>query len=486
MTKYCLLLTILSGLLIPDLLANPKNPFYQIRAAHQSSVLVKRLSDGKEIFAKNSDTALSPASVSKLVIAAAALDHFSPTYQFETNFLYDGSMRNGRISGNLYIRGSGDPMIINEKLWQLAADFAHMGLKEISGSLIIDASIFDAEDLDRSRKSSKAFSRNAYNAPISGFSVNFNTFPVAFASGEGIGSPARVSIDPYPVAGIQITNTSKTTQGTRSRVQAVRTTKPSGNISITASGQVGLNAPIRKVYRAMSNPAIISGDVIRGFLKQHGIDIKGPTKLGKAPKNVKTLYTLKGFQLRRLIAGLNRYSNNHIADSLLKALGAYHRGGQSVRGQGSVQTGLAVVTKFLQTKGKSPSKVQLYNGSGLDPRNRLSAADVVNLLEYMSKRADLYPEFLASLPAAGWDGTLKGRFNRGDLVQLKGHMRAKTGTLTQPITVSSLAGYVHHPKHGMLAFAIIDNGVARKSQPGVTEFRRRQDLAIRNIIKNFN
>ena len=91
---------------------------------------------------------------------------------------------------------------------------------------------------------------------------------------------------------------------------------------------------------------------------------------------------------------------------------------------------------------------------------------------------EVFPEFLASLPATGWDGTLKKRFGKGDAVELKGLIRAKTGTLTEPIAVSAIAGYFRHPKHGMVAFCILENGKDGSSQPAVADLRDQQDQVL--------
>jgi D-alanyl-D-alanine carboxypeptidase/D-alanyl-D-alanine-endopeptidase (penicillin-binding protein 4) len=94
----------------------------------------------------------------------------------------------------------------------------------------------------------------------------------------------------------------------------------------------------------------------------------------------------------------------------------------------------------------------------------------------MESRMDLFPEFLASLPAAGWDGTLKKRLKRtGDPEALQGLFRAKTGTLTEPVTVASLAGYFRHPKHGLTAFCVLENGREGTAQPNLKDLRDRQD-----------
>ncbi|SMF66241.1 D-alanyl-D-alanine carboxypeptidase/D-alanyl-D-alanine endopeptidase [Pseudobacteriovorax antillogorgiicola] len=460
--------------------AQSASPFYKLGTAHQQSVLFKRLKDGKLIYQKNPDRLLSPASVTKLFTSAAALAKFSPAHQFETKFFYTGTKKQGVISGDLYIVGDGDPLLISEKLWQMAADFRMMGIKEISGRIVIDNSLFDGDTRDDSREDSRYMSNNAYDAPVSAFGINFNTFPVAIAPGYQEGRPAFMSIDPYPIDGIEVSNRVVTTSRGKPYVRVTRSSKKD-MVLVASKGRISLESPMRKVYRSVSDPLRTGGEQIRSFLAKENIVVKGQVAAGKLPQAATELYTIKSYELSRMISGLNKYSNNYIADVLVKRMGAEFSGA----GPGSFTNGMAVLKDFLAQEVKLPKGFQLYNGSGLDTRNRVNASQVVALLEYMYQRMDLFPEFLASLPAAGWDGTLEDRFDQDRLKPLHGQVRAKTGTLTSPITVSSLAGYLGHPEHGMIAFAIIENGVTRKQQPSVLDFRARQELALKAIIDRF-
>ena len=141
--------------------------------------------------------------------------------------------------------------------------------------------------------------------------------------------------------------------------------------------------------------------------------------------------------------------------------------------------GAAFLSQFLKTRIDIKSKFTIENGSGLSLKNRLSADQLCNLLVYMQNHFEVFPEFLASLPSAGIDGTLKDRFK--NYSQLKGKVRAKTGTLTQPQSVSSLAGYLHHKTHGWVAFAIIENGQVGQKQPSIASMRNIQEKLLYNL-----
>ncbi|MBP9708136.1 MAG: D-alanyl-D-alanine carboxypeptidase, partial [Oligoflexales bacterium] len=200
--------------------------------------------------------------------------------------------------------------------------------------------------------------------------------------------------------------------------------------------------------------------------------IKGP--------HAQKLITLDGYPLTKAIEGLNIYSNNYIADMLVKSLGAASQGNRP--GSGSLASGLKVIESFLQDKIGMRQSFVLKNGSGLDTGNRLSAKQIAQVLYYMANSLEIFPEFLASLPASGLTGTLEKRFD--DLPNLKnGAVRAKTGTLTSPITVASLAGYVKHNKQGLLAFVIVSNGNESKSQPSLVALRQQHERIIASYLR---
>lgn len=446
------------------------------------SVHVVRLADGQTLYEQAPDQLLSPASVTKIVTTAAALCKFTPVHTFKTAFFHTGARKGARVHGDLVIVGDGDPYLVSEKLWQLAADIRHLGISEFTGGLVIDDSLFAGPARDEGRKGGAMTTSHAYDAPVSAFGVNFNTFAVAVAPGGAPGKSAMVAMDPYPLQGVTITNrvrTGKARAGGSLSVQRLGALKNGGE-RLTANGTIAFDAPMVKVYRSVGDPVLAAGEYVKAFLKAEGIQVRGRVQQGIKPQNAKPLLELEGYEMRRIVAGLNTFSNNYIADVLVKRLGAAFpsSGKPDAPGSGSYRNGLMVIHNFLKNEVGIRSNFVLENGSGLAIENRLSARQLTQLLSYVEQRMDVYPEFLASLPATGWDGTLKKRFDRPETELLKGLVRAKTGTLSEPVSVASLAGYFRHPKHGLVAFAILENGVAGASQPAITDLRARQDQVL--------
>jgi serine-type D-Ala-D-Ala carboxypeptidase/endopeptidase (penicillin-binding protein 4) len=121
--------------------------FHNLSAQVNQSILFVRLKDQKILYQKTPQALLIPASVTKLVTSGASLFHLGPQYKFRTQFYHTGNRKGHMIKGDLIVVGSGDPLFISEKLWQAAADLRHMGIRSISGDIIIDNSLFDNETM---------------------------------------------------------------------------------------------------------------------------------------------------------------------------------------------------------------------------------------------------------------------------------------------------------------------------------------------------
>lgn len=442
-----------------------------------------RLKDGKILLDYQAEKVLTPASVTKLVTAGAVLHYFTPAKVFETKVYYTGSKKRGIISGDLILVGDGDPFLVSERLWQLAADFRQMGLSQIRGAVIIDNSLFDDEAMDSSRTHALKRSSNAYNAPVSALGINFNTVAVSVFPSESIGAAPLVTVDPYLLDHVKIQNQAKTKKGTISgKIGVERVNSLGDDVRMEVRGDIGADSGLAKIYRSVADPVNLAGNYLKTFLRHEGIQVLGGIKSGLLGRDAKLLYTMTSYPMQRLVEGLNKFSNNYIADVLTKRLGAeFPKGAAPLsKGSGSFENGVKVLNRFLAEEVGVKSDYVIRNGSGLDTENLLSSSQLTKLLVHMASRLDIFPEFLASLPAAGWDGTLKKRIKSQK--EMSGFIRAKTGTLSEPVTVVSLAGYVQHPTHGLCAFSIIQNGKQKAEQPGIADLQRLQDELLAYFI----
>lgn len=193
-----------------------------------------------------------------------------------------------------------------------------------------------------------------------------------------------------------------------------------------------------------SSRAIACGHHLKNTLMQKSINVIGEVVLGTVPSDARSVATHLSSPLADIIKLMNKPSDNWIAEMLFKTIGA------EVKGEpGTWKKGRETVTEFLGEIMGEPPAHRFVDGSGLSRYNLLNTELVTKLLIYMYHNFELMPEYMASLPIAGVDGTLK---NRMQGMYAEKTLRAKTGTLSG---VSALAGYTKTAEGEVFAFGIL-------------------------------
>lgn len=408
------------------------------------SVHVKSLDDGSVIFARNADELLNPASNVKLVTAAAAVGRLGLEYRFDTEFLTDSEFKDGKTR-NLYVRGKGDPSITTERLYGIVSDLTHAGLKEITGDLVLDESWFDGE------RNAPGYDQEtgdrAYLAPTGAISFNWNSVGIYLRPGQTPGASAAAEIEPpsdYFVVESKLFTGSDTQR--RFTVNS-DLDKDKVRQKLTVDGYVPFNKGVWSVWKKVESPPLYFGYTLKALLLQRGVKFKGKVKLDKAPLSARMLHVAQSETLDGILKKLQKHSNNFVAETLIKQLGAEVKGAP-----GSTARGIEAVEDFLEAEvGLKRGAYVMKNGSGLNDTNRFSAAQMTRLLQAMWEKFPTAPEYMAALGIAGKDGTLRFRFEGSEAV---GRLRAKTGTLEN---VSALSGYLQAVSGEKFVFAVIVN-----------------------------
>jgi serine-type D-Ala-D-Ala carboxypeptidase/endopeptidase (penicillin-binding protein 4) len=191
-----------------------------------------------------------------------------------------------------------------------------------------------------------------------------------------------------------------------------------------------------------TRPAVAAGKQFRLALRSVGIAVRGAAKLGVADAEAEQLATTESAPLSRIVRFMNRESDNFTAEILLKHLGAVDEGA------GTSAAGAKTVRRVLVEAAVPITGVRIVDGSGLSPRNRLTAAALIGILVAAWQNPVIRPSFVQSLAVAGVNGTLEDRMERPPV---RGAVLAKTGTTRES---SALSGYVR----GRFAFAVLQNG----------------------------
>lgn len=403
--------------------------------------------------ALNAHQPLIPASVTKLVTAAAVLRHIPLGTRFDTRLMSAAPLEDGILAGDLVLEGRGDPSLVSETLWLLANELASTGVRVVEGDLVVDDSYFDDIYLDASRDTRR--SDHAYDAPIGALSFNWNAVALTVSPGPVPGSPAQVQVEPESPY-VQVRNSAVTVAGQGiDRLVVSRLPGRGGEgDTLVVSGEIGIAANPFEGYRNITDPARWSGENLRSYLAYRGIDVRGQVHKGLTPVGSRMLAQVQGRPVEQLVRDMNKISSNFIAEMLTKQLAARRHPDTPA----TLSAGTAVLEAYLAGLDIDLSEFTLKNPSGLTRLNRLSAASLVALLDDMASDFRLAPEFLASLPVAGIDGTLETRMTD---TPAQGWLRAKTGYIEG---VVSLAGYAGSPGGERYTFAFIYNGPASPSR----------------------
>jgi D-alanyl-D-alanine carboxypeptidase/D-alanyl-D-alanine-endopeptidase (penicillin-binding protein 4) len=403
---------------------------------------------------------LTPASLSKIVIAAAALDTWAPDFSFPTELRSTVAPQNGVLNGNLVLRGSGDATLDETTLWGLAAQLRSAGIRRITGALLVERAPFGELACDTiDRCTSLRRSSRAYNAAPSALGVNYGSWCIAVRAPAGarvasVGGCATGEL-PIPLTGtVQVA-----VNGAALGVE--RSTDDAGD-RIAVSGSIAPGTE-RQVHRAMSDPAAGAGIILRSILRQTGVTVEGAVETTAQPvaEASRLLARVDGLPLQEQIGRMMRYSNNYIADVLTMGV-ALSRTGIAPRSLAEAAQPLTeLVRSSGATTGNTDAGPLLESGSGLTTSNRLSALDLVNVLKREYRASRHFPAFYGSFVAPG-DASFA--YLRNGNTDWQERVALKTGSLTDPYSVNGMTGYLRKKTGGWMAFAIIVNGSDRLRQ----------------------
>lgn len=388
----------------------------------------------QDVFENNQSKLFIPASISKLLTSYAVLKNVEPTQKFKTELHFDGK--------NLYLKGGGDPSFVSENLWYLVNEFTRQKIGVIPGDIVVDDYYFDDVRFDSSRESERV--DNSYDAPVGAMSFNWNSVNVFVKAADTEGKPAQVVLDPQNEY-FKLINRTTTKAKKLSRELIIDINQKARTVTVT--GDVLKGGIEKPYYKNVSEPENWAGENLKAFLLQRNIEVKGKVRHGKTPDKAEKLVTYESKSLSLILADMNKFSNNYVAEMLTKNMAAL-----SGETPATLATGVKVIQKDLKDLGLTKDDVKILNPSGLTRDNRLSAHGMSMVLKAMQNDFRYFPTLLESLPISSIDGTLKKRMKN---TVAAGFVRAKTGYLDGVVT---LAGYAGQKDGDIYRFAFLYNG----------------------------
>ncbi len=364
------------------------------------------------------DHSLTPASLIKLFVTSAIFDLDSNESIHMDTLVAADDIRQSRIEGNVYLKGSGNAFLSEADLNAAADQMWSEGIREITGDLVADDSFFDISGWKRQ------WTGPAYALP-GALGLDLHTVSITVS-----GNPSGIRITPgnENVAVINIT-------GDTAGIKQI------DDLHYEVAPAISGKDTVRKRFQ-LNDPALYAGQTFATIMKSKGITIRGIVRKGTTPSEARVIQAIPSKGLPEMIKLTNTNSINVIADNLLFLLGAKRFGSP-----GTLEKGTAALREFLAGLGMNPAEMTFADGSGLSPLNNISADELALFLTKAAGR----PWFEAFYKSLNLTEATDDRTNLGQTGRI---IRIKTG---QTPDVYSMAGYVDSGSGRLIAFSCIVN-----------------------------
>lgn len=393
------------------------------------SMVIEEVRGGR-VAGVNSADYKNPASVMKLVTTWAALRELGPEFVWRTSFLIDQSAKvssRGVLSGPLYLRPTGDPLLMLEDLWRLMRELRLRGIKQI-GDIVVDRSRFSDVSIDPDAFDGKG--DRPYNASPDPLMIGFGAVRLVFTP-DLESKRWRTIIDP-PIPGVVIDSDIKYRDGQCRRGPRIsaKTISSDKEVRFRVTGDGYGDCGEFDLYRLAFDQKTFAAKTLKVMWNEIGGTMTGIVREGDIPDNAMEVAAHQSPPLAEVIRLINKRSNNVMTRVLLLTVGA-----QTGLRPATVQGSVAAIKKILQDEGVDMGQSVIENGSGLSRQARVSADILANLLQ-TAWRSPSMPEYVSSLSILGVDGTLRRRLRKDDS---RGYANMKTGALKD---ARAIAGYV--------------------------------------------
>jgi D-alanyl-D-alanine carboxypeptidase/D-alanyl-D-alanine-endopeptidase (penicillin-binding protein 4) len=409
------------------------------------SVLVRPVTgDGPERLRHRAEVSINPASVMKLVTTYAAMDLLGPDFTWSTRFATDGVLDKGTLRGNLYIKGGGDPKLVLERIQAAFQELQTKGVVVVLGDMVLDHSAFELAPRDPGAFDGEAL--RPYNASPDALLVNFKSVVLKFSPDPAAGV-ARVQSEP-PMAGLAIDPTVPLARGGCGDWRGAIAARFDDVNAIRFEGRYPQSCGEKEWPVAYQDPASYAARALEGLWRSSGGALTGKVRTGVTPAGARLLHEARSLPLSDIIADVNQWSNNVMAQQVFLTLGqlaparvdamTVPRGRLTPVRPGRLERSREVLARWWTTTfGIRHSTPVMENGSGLSRVERITPDALAELLRHAARHPQ-GARFVESLSVAGVKGTA-ARIGRSPSSPAHGNAWLKTGTLRD---VTGIAGYV--------------------------------------------
>jgi serine-type D-Ala-D-Ala carboxypeptidase/endopeptidase (penicillin-binding protein 4) len=419
----------------------------------QSTMLVKH----------RGDISMNPASVMKLITTYSALDQLGADFTWKNRVYIDGTLEGGVLQGNLILRGSGDPKLVLERIEQLFQQVLAKGVLEVRGDILLDRRVFDVPDKNPADFDDEPL--RPYNAAPDGLLINFKSLIFNFLP-DPLTQRVVLRVDP-PIARVQLPLDIAPSYGACGDWRGNLQGDFSNPDRVSFSGRYAISCGERIWPVAYVAPHQYASRVIEAMWRKAGGQLSGQVREQALPRTARLLHTSESLPLSEIIADVNKFSNNVMAQQVFLTLSSeLPSAGRTGRFSDS-QRNIAAWWKKRLPDAAAPV---LDNGSGLSRHERSSAAAINRLLQ-LAASSPQAQVFANSMGIAGVDGTVARMRDRNGNSAAIGQAQLKTGTLRD---VAAIAGYANSASGQRYSLAAIINhpnaGAARPALDALVEW----------------
>ena len=367
------------------------------------SLTVLDVKTRQQVFAVNPNMGLATASTLKTITTITAFNVLGADFKYQTQFGYSGSISNGVLTGDIIIKGSGDPTLgssryesikENHVLNQFVDAIKKAGIKKIVGRVIGDDSIFGSQSIPDGWIWQDV--GNYYGAGTSGLCWRENEYEIKLhtgAIGKPVGIAYTVPAMPYLSFRSELLNAPALT-GDKSYAYL-----PIDSKEVYLRGTYAIDQAKKSISVALPDPAYDAAFRLADTLNRLGIIVTGDaqstqtlTAMGQqVPVISQNLTVIESPELSKIVYWANQKSINLYAEQLLKTI-AWKAGKEPL-----TANGVTVLQDFWKARGIDPNSLNLYDGSGLSPGDRVTTHTLATILQ-SATTAPWFADFMASLP----------------------------------------------------------------------------------------
>lgn len=344
-------------------------------------------STGKAIFIHNIEAGLAPASCQKVIAASTAFELLGHDFNYKTTLSYTGKIENGILDGDIIIKGTGDPTLGSWRYKStqednVISDFKNAvsreGINEITGHVLTDESLWTGEVTPDGWIWQDIGSY--YGAGARAINWRENQYDLFLNSGKNTGDSVEIAGTKPPfIAGLHLK--SMVTSANKRSGDNAYIYVPLNEKYGYVRGTIPVNENKFSISGAMPQPSRQLAATLEAVLKKQSIEsIIKENEVTCSPEESRLFYTYTSPSLDSIVYWFLKRSVNLYGESLLKTMG------YELVKSGSADSGVSIIKKFWKDKGIEPSALNIIDGSGLSPANRVTAKTFVTVLEYAKKQ----------------------------------------------------------------------------------------------------